>query len=80
VSIEQNSEIISKQPDSTTNTPIYTVTQFSKKHPAFSVGSLRWLVFNANTNGLDEAKAIIRVGRKVLVHEERFFQATGVTV
>ena len=50
-----------------------TVKQFSDKHPAFSVGSLRALIFNASTNGLNEAGAIVRVGRKILLNEARFF-------
>ncbi|MBF0455563.1 MAG: hypothetical protein HQL72_12205 [Magnetococcales bacterium] len=62
------------------NTPVYTAKQFCVRHPAFTIGSLRWLIFHEKSNGLEEAKAIIRVGRKVLIHEERFFQATGVTV
>lgn len=50
-----------------------TVQQFSKKHPAFSVGSLRALIFNASSNGLAESGAIVRVGRKVLLSETKFF-------
>ena len=50
-----------------------TVHQFSQKHPAFPIGGLRWQIFNSRTNGLDEAGAILRVGRKVLIDEDRFF-------
>jgi len=50
-----------------------TVQQFSKKHPAFSVGSLRSLIFNASSNGLNESGAIVRVGRKILLSEIKFF-------
>jgi len=50
-----------------------TVKQFSEKHPAFSVGSLRSLIFNASSNGLNESGAIVRVGRKILLSETRFF-------
>lgn len=50
-----------------------TVHQFSQKHPAFTVGSLRWQIFNSRTNGLDQAGVILRVGRKVLIDEDRFF-------
>jgi hypothetical protein len=50
-----------------------TVQQFSKKHPAFSVGSLRSLIFNASTNGLNESGAIVRVGRRILLNETKFF-------
>ena len=50
-----------------------TVQQFSEKHPAFSQGGLRWQIFNEHTNGLAESGAILRVGRKVLIDEARFF-------
>lgn len=50
-----------------------SVSQFSEKHPAFTVGSLRALIFNASTNGLTQSLAIVRVGRKVLINEDKFF-------
>lgn len=50
-----------------------TVNQFVSKHPAFTIGGIRALVFNENTNGLAKAGAIIRIGRKVLIDEDRFF-------
>lgn len=50
-----------------------TVPRFSQKHQAFPVGGLRWLIFNSRVNGLDQAGAILRVGRKVLIDEDRFF-------
>lgn len=49
-----------------------TVTQFCQKYPAFSVGGLRWLLFHRDANGL--TAAVVRVGRRVLLDEERFFQ------
>lgn len=50
-----------------------SVQQFSERHPVFSVASLRALIFNANTNGLNESTAIVRVGRKILINEDKFF-------
>ena len=60
-----------------------TVRQFAERNPAFSEPSVRNLVFKADSresslgtisgNGLLEAGAIIRIGRKVLIHEARFF-------
>lgn len=50
-----------------------TVNQFSEKHPAFNRGGLRALIFNENTNGLAQSGAIIRMGRKVLINEQKFF-------
>lgn len=59
-----------------------TVRQFSEKYPAFSQGSLRNLIFLADErhtskgkipgNGLD--MALVRIGRKLLIDEAKFFQ------
>jgi len=59
-----------------------TVRQFADKHPAFSQGSLRNLIFLAedrntskgviNGNGLEIA--LVRIGRKLLIDEARFFE------
>lgn len=65
------------------NTPrtLLTVKQFSERHPAFSEGSLRFQIFNAEPrktsrgeipgNGL--ASALVRLGRKVMIDEAAFF-------
>lgn len=60
---------------------LLTVRQFAEKHPAFSQGSLRNLIFLSESrasskgkipgNGLDVA--LVRVGRKVLIDEAKFF-------
>jgi hypothetical protein len=60
----------------------FTVKQYSEAQPAFSLAALRNLIFKAQKrytskgtiggNGLLEAGAIIRVGRKVLIDAERF--------
>lgn len=50
---------------------LLTVRQFSEKHPAFTQGSLRNLIFNAKQNGFDAA--LVRVGRRVLIDEAAFF-------
>ena len=49
-----------------------TIAQTSAKFPAFTEGALRWLVFNAASNGF--GKVIVRVGRRVLIDEERFVE------
>lgn len=59
-----------------------TVRQFSEKHPAFSQGAIRNLIFLAEDrktskgtipgNGL--SVALVRIGRKVLIDEARFFE------
>lgn len=55
-------------------TPVLlTVMQFSEKHPAFPEGGLRYQIFHEHTNGLAECRAIVRLGRRVLIDEARFF-------
>lgn len=50
-----------------------TVSQFCENHRAFKPGGLRSLIFNERTNGLAESGAIVRIGRKVLIDEAKFF-------
>ena len=50
-----------------------TVKQFSERHPAFTVASLRALIFDGNTNGLTESCAVVRINRRVLLNEPKFF-------
>lgn len=50
-----------------------TVNQFVQKHTAFKIGGLRSLIFNEHSNGLSKSAAIIRIGRKILINEEKFF-------
>ncbi|MBE0625683.1 MAG: hypothetical protein IH606_12820 [Burkholderiales bacterium] len=61
-----------------------TVAQFSERNPAFTTSALRNYIFKAHPrestrgtipgNGLLESGAIRRIGRKVLIHEGRFFE------
>jgi hypothetical protein len=50
-----------------------TVKQHALKNPFFSEAALRMYIFNASSNGLAESGAILRVGRKVLIDEGKFF-------
>lgn len=60
---------------------LLTVRQFAERHPAFQQGSLRNLIFLAESrktskgaiqgNGLDVA--LVRIGSKVLIDEAKFF-------
>jgi hypothetical protein len=50
-----------------------TVNQLSEKHPAFTLGGLRSLIFNESQNGLASSGSIVRIGRKVLIDEAKFF-------
>ena len=51
-----------------------TVQQFTAKHTAFNTGGLRSLIFNEHSNGLAQSGAIVRIGRKVLIDEAKFFE------
>ncbi len=51
-----------------------TVKQFCQKHPAFTEGGLRHFIFYKNSNGLDKSGAIVRLGRKVLINEQKWFE------
>jgi hypothetical protein len=51
---------------------ILTVPQFCQRHPAFTPGGIRWLLFHRTTNGLDHA--VVRLGRRILLDEDKFFQ------
>ncbi len=54
---------------------LYTVSKFIKRHNDFlTEGGLRFQVFNEEQNGLAESGAIIRVGRRVLINEVKYFK------
>lgn len=64
---------------------LLTVKEFCRKHSAFTEGSLRHLIFQSRPgsysggheisgNGLKEAGAIVRIGRRLLIDEAKFFQ------
>jgi len=47
------------------------VTQWSEIHPWPPIGGLRHLIFHAEKNGF--SKCIVRVGRRILIDEDKFF-------
>ena len=51
---------------------LLTIQQFAEENPAFTVGSLRWLRFQQDENGF--RGAFVKIGERVLVNEERFFE------
>lgn len=51
---------------------LLTVRQFSEKHPAFPQGSLRNLIFHAETNGFKPC--VRRINSKVLLDEQEVFR------
>ncbi len=62
---------------------LLTVHQFPVRNPAFTEAALRNLIFKAEArhsskviipgNGLIECGALVRIGRKVLIDEAKFF-------
>lgn len=58
----------------TGNPSLFTVPQFCEKHSFISQSGLRFQIFNADNNGLSSFGAIVRMGRKVLIDENRYFE------
>ena len=48
------------------------VPHFHKVEPAFTQGSLRWLLFQRDQNGLAKSGAIVKIGRRLLIDPARF--------
>ena len=53
---------------------LLTVSQFCAKHSFISQGGLRFQIFNAHDNRLASFGAIVRLGRRVLIDEGRYFE------
>jgi hypothetical protein len=49
--------------------------QFVERHinEGWTEAALRWLVFQAKANGLEESGAILRVGRRIFIDEALFY-------
>lgn len=52
---------------------LLTVNGFVEKHDFIKIGGLRHLIHCKEKNGLHEAGAILKIGKKVLIDEEKFF-------
>lgn len=50
---------------------LMTVRQFCAAHPAFTEGSIRWQLFNRDTNGL--SAALVKKGRRLWIDVDAFF-------
>jgi len=50
-----------------------SIKLFTEDNPSFTHGGMRSLVFNEELNGLKESGAILRVGRKILIDEPKFY-------
>jgi len=53
-------------------TTLLNVPQLAQRQPALTVGGIRGWIFNEETNGLKESGAIIRIGKKLMINEEKF--------
>ena len=53
---------------------LFTVKQFCKKHRFIKPGGIRYQIFNRAENGLGKSGAIVRIGRKVIINEEKYFK------
>ena len=51
---------------------ITTVTKLAEKHDGITEQSIRWAIFNAKKNGLEESGAIFRKNRRIFLVEERY--------
>ena len=50
-----------------------SVNQFIAKHTVFTLGGMRSLVFQEHQNGLAKCGAVVRIGSKVMIDENKFF-------
>ena len=46
--------------------------QFVAKHPQFDKSHISYLMRNRHLNGLDDYRAVKKLGRKLYIHEQRF--------
>lgn len=51
---------------------LLSLKAMTQRHPAFTEEALRGLIKRRDRNGLKESGALIRAGRRVLIHEQRF--------
>jgi len=56
------------------NPNLKSVSQFCEAFPAFSTGSIRNILFYEEKNGLASAGAVKRLGAKILIDCDKFFQ------
>ena len=55
------------------NRVLLTVRQFAERHPFLTESSLRFQIFNRASNRLESSGAIVRLGRKILIDEDKYF-------
>jgi hypothetical protein len=57
-----------------TTPTLVTVPQLAQRQPALCVGGIRGWIFNEEKNGLKDSGAIIRIGKKLMINEQKFFE------
>ncbi|MEA3273908.1 MAG: hypothetical protein U9Q81_01115 [Pseudomonadota bacterium] len=53
---------------------IFNVEQLVEAEPALTVGGVRHDLFHRTTNGLEASGAVIRRGRRILLHREKYLE------
>ena len=53
---------------------IFPFKQFVTRNSCVTDGGMRYQIFEAKTNGLEQSGALIRIGRKILIDEEKYFE------
>ncbi len=49
-----------------------SIHQFAEENPAFTESAVRWQIFNAKNNGLEESGAIVRIRRRVYLDTKKY--------
>ena len=52
---------------------LQTVAQFANGTP-FTEGQIRWWIFQADSNGMNDADVVVRIGRRVYLDTDAFEQ------
>ena len=52
---------------------LLSVRLFTEQFPTFSTGCVRSLIWNEDNNGLKQARAIKRIGKRILIDVDEFF-------
>jgi hypothetical protein len=50
---------------------LQSVDVFAKGSP-FTIGQVRWWIFNSRSHGLQAAGAVVRIGRRVYIDQDAF--------
>ena len=48
------------------------VSQFLRERPEFTSGQVRWWIFHATSNGMQQHAVIVRIGRAVWIDLDAF--------